>query len=452
MLHRPLLTLTAASIFMVLVAVVLCVMLVIGPKRTHDHLQTVAAQLALLHDFERSARAVVRAAQDDGAGLEPALARLQANRDALDARTAALLAPQAAGGAGPDAAVLREQHAVIAELLRKARVGWWLTLALAALLAAGTLALTWQVRHHVLRPLGAVNRLLDALALGKPAPAEAVAGQPALQPAFESYNTLVRRTRACEEDRERCEADVRRDVRNATRELMQQQITLLREQHLAEYGELCARIAHDMRNPLAGILAAVGNLQREARDDEQHARLGLISDEVMRLSRQLDGLVSTWRRRPEVPTELRVCDSAESVLALSSYHLPAGMELGCDVDPELTLRLPEHGFKQALLILITTAAHAMGRSTAGGISIGSSVTGEHVTVTVRDSGPGFSDDALAAGAHAFGRYSASGSSSGLGLAAVRRFVLDQGGQIEVGNVEGGGGFVSLKFPQSLAHG
>jgi signal transduction histidine kinase len=86
----------------------------------------------------------------------------------------------------------------------------------------------------------------------------------------------------------------------------------------------------------------------------------------------------------------------------------------------------------------------------GSISIGSQVTDDHVTITVRDSGPGFSDDALAAGAHALGRHPASGS--GLGLAAVRRFVLNQRGQIEIGNVDGRGAFVSLKFPRSLANG
>jgi signal transduction histidine kinase len=321
---------------------------------------------------------------------------------------------------------------------------------LASLLAAGTLTLAWRLRHRVLRPLGAVDRLLDAMAQGRSAATGAVAAPPALDPAIASYNALLHQLRTSEEDRARHEAHVRREVRDTTRNLMQQQIALLREQQLAEYGELCARIAHDMRNPLAGILAAVGNLQREARDDEHDTRLGLIGDEVMRVSRELDGLVTTWRQHPEVPTKLRLCDAAESVLALSSYHLPRGMELGCDVDPELTLRLPEHGFKQALLILITNAAHAIGRSTAGSISIGSQVTDGHVAIIVRDSGPGFSGEALAGGAHALGRHPASGS--GLGLAAVRRFVLDQRGQIEIGNGDGRGAYVSLKFPRSAAEG
>jgi signal transduction histidine kinase len=450
MLYRPLLTLTAASMFMGLVALVLCVILVSGLYRTHTRLQAAATQLAMLDEFERAARAVSRAAAAPGKDLEPALSRLEASREALDERSTALLAPPAAGEAESGPAVTPRPRATIHALLRKARTEWWLSLALAALLAAGTLLLAWQLRHRVLRPLGTLNRLLDAMALGFPAPADALAAHPALDPAIARYNALVHRVSAAEEDRAQHAANVRREVRDATRNLMQQQISLLREQHLAEYGELCARIAHDMRNPLAGILAAVGNLQREARDDEHDARLGLIGDEVMRVSRQLDGLVSTWRQRPEVPTELCLCDAAESVLALSSYHLRPAMELGCDVDPALTLRLPEHGFKQALLILITNAAHAIGRSMVGSISIGSQVTDDHVTITVRDSGPGFSDDALAAGAHALGRHPASGS--GLGLAAVRRFVLNQRGQIEIGNVDGRGAFVSLKFPRSLANG
>jgi signal transduction histidine kinase len=270
-----------------------------------------------------------------------------------------------------------------------------------------------------------------------------------LHPLFDSYNDLVRRMNASEEDWARREAELRSEMRNATRTLMQQQLTLLHEQRQAEQREICAQLAHDIRNPLAGILAAVGNLQREAIDDEHHQRLTLIGEEVMRLSRQLDGLVNSSRQPPEVSTPLAVCDVAEAVFALISYQLPPDIEFGCDVDAELTLCLPEDGFRRALRNLIINSAHALG-GTPGTIAIASDVNTKHVIISVRDSGPGFSDEELEAGVRGFGSYCTNGA--GLWLATVRRFVNDLGGHVEIANNEGAGACVSLEFPKSLSRG
>lgn len=447
MLHRPLLTLTTASSFLVLTVFVLCLVLVIASKRSHEHLQAVTAQLTMLSDFEDSARAVVRAAFHEQRGkLESALQRLQVTRDVLDEQTAEQLSAAFSGREAPHTPVAQQRRAVLDAIVREARIEWWLTLVLAACLAAATLVLAWQIRYHVLHPLDTLNRLLNTMAHRRYELADATEVTPALRPLFESYNDLVQQVSASEEAWARREAELRGEVRAATRTLMQQQLALLREQRLAESGELCAQIAHDMRNPLAGILAAVGNLQRESDDDEYRERLGLIREEVKRVSRQLDGLVDSSRQQPEPSTSINVCDVTESVLSLTSHQVGPEVELGCAVNPDLIMRLPEDNFRHALLNLVINAANSIGRA-HGRIDIDSTLAADHVVITVYDSGPGFSDDALAEGVRAFGSHSIGGT--GLGLAAVRRFVSDLGGQIEIANRDAGGARVSLKFPASL---
>jgi signal transduction histidine kinase len=447
MLQRPLLTLTTASSFLVFTVFILCLVLLVASQRSQQHLQSVTEQLTVLSDFEDSARAVVRAAfHEQRARLEAALVRLQASRDTLDLQTAGQLAAAFSSQEEPATPVALQRRAVLGSIVRNARAEWWLILLLAVCLAAGTVVLAWQIRRRVVLPLDTLNRLLNTMTQRRYELADLAGITPDLRPLFESYNDLVQQVSASEEAWARREAALRGEVRDATRTLMQQQLTLLREQRMAEAGELCAQIAHDMRNPLAGILAAVGNLQRESSNEQDRERLGTIREEVKRVSRQLDGLVDSTRLRPEEVNDICVCEVTESVLALTSYQLGPDVELGCDIDPELIMRLPEDNFRHALLNLIINAANSIGRA-PGSIEITSVLTPEHVVISVRDSGSGFSADALAAGVRAFGSYSTGGT--GLGLAAVRRFISDLGGQIAIANRDTGGASVSLKFPSSL---
>lgn len=444
MLYRPLVTLMVAT---TLIVCILCILLAVAATRSHERLRMLSGQLELLQEFEESARSVVRMTPDEKpAELEAALGELALSRDLLDEATAAELGFEVDADT-PVPWKVRRRDAKDA-MLREALAEWWLILILAALLGGGTLLLAWLLRRHVLRPLEVLNELLTRMSLRRHDKVETADINPALRPLFESYNELVQRVHQAQDAQARREAELRQELRQATRALMQQQMTLMRDQRLAANGELTAQLAHDMRNPLAGILAAVENLRRDTGDDDHVARLELIRDEVKRVSRQLDTLVGSSRQRPEPAVKVALCDVAESVLSLASYQLTHTVALGCDIDPELTLTMPEGSFRQALLNLVINAANAIGDDESGRIDVRAHYDAEHVILSVSDTGPGFSQAALETGVRAFASFSPGGS--GLGLAAVRRFMNDLGGRIELENLDGGGARVSLFFPEALS--
>ena len=74
-----------------------------------------------------------------------------------------------------------------------------------------------------------------------------------LLPVFNSYNELVRHLAELEESNRHYAEKLESEVRTATRALMEQQAGIARNERLAAVGELAAGIAHELRNPLAGI-------------------------------------------------------------------------------------------------------------------------------------------------------------------------------------------------------
>lgn len=414
MFYRPLLTLTIASTVLICV---MCVVLSLVATGSLTRLENLADRLTILTGVEN--------AGPSGSG-EPT--------PETDARSKAWSV---------------QHREALQESLREARAEWWLTMALAVLLASGSLVLAWLLRRNVLIPLDTLNRLLGTMSLRRHEEVDVTDIRPALRPLFESYNDLVSRVHGAREVQAEREAELRHELREATRTLMQQQMAALRDQRLATNGELTAQIAHDMRNPLAGILAAVQNLRRDTEHEEHAERLELVQEEVRRLSRQLDGLVDASRQPPEPATPVNLCNMVESVLTLASYQLSPQIVLGCDIDPGLVLEVPEGGLRQALLNLVINASNAIGDHSSGTIDVDIAHEDEHVVLRVTDSGPGFSRESLAAGGRAFATFTADGT--GLGLAAVRRFIVDLGGRMELSNAERGGARVALLFPKRLRH-
>lgn len=222
-----------------------------------------------------------------------------------------------------------------------ARPVWWWVVATAALLSMTGLVLWWQFRQRVLLPLGRLEARLSNLAQGHHQLVETHGLHPALQPVFARYNALVARVIDAEGEQQRREGALRRELHEATRAMLQQHHALTRSERMAATGELAAQLAHDIRNPLAGILAAVENLRRDTEEPDHRERLTLIADEVTRLTRQLNELVDATRQRPETAREVRLAPSIGSLINLVHYQLSEGIEVVAKVPDDLHVTLPE---------------------------------------------------------------------------------------------------------------
>ena len=318
-------------------------------------------------------------------------------------------------------------------------------LAFAALLGFPCLALLtlWVLRQRVLRPIGDLRNFLSRLSDGDFAPVSLARIDPLLLPLFENYNQMVNRLEQLEQANRQRTVSLEQEVRSATQALLQQQQSLARTERLAAAGEVSATLAHELRNPIAGIQVTLANMRREFHDPALEERMDLVIGELNRITRLLNGLLLQSRHVPEAPRGVRVNRLVQDLATLIRYQLPPHIQLVTEVPDNLRCRLPEDAVRQAVLNLVLNSVAAMGDS-PGRITVRIDHRNATLNIEVLDNGPGFPDLLLTGGIRAFVTSREAGT--GLGLAIVKRFAHDLGGDLIIANRVPRGAHVTLSLP------
>ncbi len=299
------------------------------------------------------------------------------------------------------------------------------------------------LRLRILHPLNDLRDLLEHLTEENFTPITTDHLDPLLLPVFISYNEMVKHLAELEDANRLHAQSLQHEVRLATQALLEQQYSLARADRLAAIGEVAAELAHEIRNPLAGIQMAILNLRREIDDIDQLERLDLINAELKRMARLLNDMLNQSRHSPEVSTEFDIRILIFDLVALTRYQINDAISLEIDAPFTLPVHLPESGIRQALLNLILNAAEAL-EGKPGVICIKAYKDKRGLHIEVQDDGLGFSRDMLEHGIRPFRTSRQRGT--GLGLAMVQRFVKDVGGTISLTNKPTHGACVCLLLP------
>jgi len=235
---------------------------------------------------------------------------------------------------------------------------------------------------------------------------------PVLRPLFDSYNELVQRLQLLERQHREREHTLEQDMRAATETLLDQSRALARSERLAAVGEVAAGLAHELRNPLAGIQLACGKLRRQMTDPDQAQRLDLVNAEINRLTRLLNDLLSQVRENPAPATEVCLGATVADLLCLARFQVPTQIRLVNAIPEDLRCHLPQSHLRQALLNLVLNAAQALGEG-PGTVSLDAGVDGDTLCLSGCDDGPGFPEEQLRGGVRAFASWRENGT--GLGL-------------------------------------
>jgi two-component system NtrC family sensor kinase len=314
-------------------------------------------------------------------------------------------------------------------------------------LASGMLvisALLWaMVRQRILTPLYRLTNQMTLLGQRDYSELQVDNVDPLLYPMIEKYNRMTQRLRKLEQIHQQRHATLTAEVRNATYMLLQQQYRLAQAERLGAVGELAAGIAHDLRNPLTSVQMALDNLRRDMREPEIIGRIDIITDEIKRVTRQLNQHLDQVRQRPEKPVAVNIGDEIENLASLAAYQLSENISIRFEVDEQLICLLPHSRLRQALLNLILNAGQVLG-DTPGEIIIQACRKDDTLELTVTDSGPGFPPMMLEGGVQPFRSGRVGGT--GLGLVMVRRFTSDLGGELQLRNRDEGGACVTIRLP------
>lgn len=300
----------------------------------------------------------------------------------------------------------------------------------------------YLLRRRFLLPLSNLNILLSRLGDGNFVPARVEDVDPVLESLIANYNHMVARLAQLEAQQTAHRQGLEAEVRAATRELLAHNRSLAQAEKLATVGEMAAGVAHELRNPLAGIDLALANLRQELDQSDAGERIDLIRAELKRLGGLLNDLLDQARLTPEATRPVAVAGAVGEVLALARYQIPEQIGFAIDIPTDLVCQLPEARLRQAVLNLILNAAQAM--PGAGSISVRVRRTERGLELVVEDDGPGFPEAMLREGVQPFRTGRQSGS--GLGLATVRRLALDLDGRLVLENLPERGARVTLLLP------
>jgi len=272
-----------------------------------------------------------------------------------------------------------------------------------------------------------------------------------------AFNEMTERlARAQEEIRDFAE-HLEQKVTVKTAELEKAQVQMLRSEKMAAIGQMAAGVAHEINNPLTGVITFAHLLKKTIPEEgRQREDLDTIIHEAERCSRIVRGLLDFARGTEIVRRNLNVNEVLDRTLALMKYQ-PSFVNV--EIDRHYDADLPEieadqDQVQQVFVNLVANAAEAMGGE--GRLRLSTRAVddvnehGAGIRVEVMDTGPGIAEENLARIFDPFFSTKETGEGTGLGLSVTYRIVENHGGRIVVSSKVGAGTRFAVYLPARMS--
>jgi two-component system, NtrC family, sensor kinase len=249
-------------------------------------------------------------------------------------------------------------------------------------------------------------------------------------------------------------------VEDRTQQLKSAHQKLLQSDRLASLGQLSASVAHEINNPIAGVLNLSMLLQRMLKDDgipphrieEFRKYLTQVTHETARVGRIVSDLLAFSRRsKPQrAPADLN------RIMKMTLSLIQHKMKLSnVEVETQLAEDLPavpcdQSQMQQVALNLLLNAAEATHGKSERRVVVSTSSSDGYVRLVVRDNGEGIAPENLAKIFHPFFTTKPEGKGVGLGLAVSYGIIEAHGGDIEVNSKVGEGTAFTVSLPLQAA--
>jgi len=240
-----------------------------------------------------------------------------------------------------------------------------------------------------------------------------------------------------------------RDYQSMAKKLAESQAQLLQTEKIASLGRLAAGVAHEINNPLAGILIYAELLKRDLQEDATvQENIEVIINQTVRCQQIVTRLLEFSRQSLGQKTLFDLNEIINRCVdLLSNQSLFHNIEVSRDLDPELPQIIGDPGqLQQVLANLLLNAADAMkGR---GEITISSRPAPgkDGVILTLADTGPGIPVEIRDKIFEPFFTTKPPGKGTGLGLSIVYGVLQRHGGTIEVAGGPAGGTVFTVELP------
>ena len=271
-----------------------------------------------------------------------------------------------------------------------------------------------------------------------------------------SFDVMRDRLRAARAEINQFTQSLESKVDDRTRQLKTAQKKLLQSDRMASLGQLSASVAHEINNPISGVLNLSMLMQRMLKDDgvpanrieEFRKYLSQVTSETTRVGRIVSDLLAFSRRsKPQrAPADLnRIVKMTLSLVAhkmkLSNVAVETSLREDLPAAP-----CDQSQIQQVVLNLVMNAAEATQSKTDRRVSVSTAAGDGVVLLTVSDNGEGIPPENLAKIFDPFFTTKSDGKGVGLGLAVSFGIIEAHGGDIEVKSTVGEGTSFTVSLP------
>jgi PAS domain S-box-containing protein len=231
------------------------------------------------------------------------------------------------------------------------------------------------------------------------------------------------------------------------RELREIQQALLQSEKLAAMGRLTSQIAHELNNPIYGIMNTLELLKTEIPPENKRRRiLELSLSEIQRLSEMLRNMLSFSKPEEEKRRPVKIDELIEGILLVMEKQMK---ESNIQVEASFDSDIPEvmastNQMRQVMLNILKNAKEAMPKG--GTLTVRTAREGNKVLITTQDTGIGIPEEIRDKIFEAFFTTKQKVKGVGLGLSVCYGIIKDHGGEIKVESEEGKGTTFTISLP------
>jgi len=312
------------------------------------------------------------------------------------------------------------------------------------------------IRRMVARPIAVLARGTESLSQGDLGCQIQVQSEDELGDLARSFNAMSLQLRQANDEIVAWTKTLEERVDNKSRELKRAHDHVLQVEKMASIGKLAAVVAHEINNPLSGILTYAKLLQKWLERDEirngkrQEAKdcLQLIAGESRRCGEIVRNLLTFSRTAPLNIESTEINAVVDRCLRLVRHQLEMNsIQLQLDLDPGLPkVQCDGAQIEQVLLALVMNAIDAMPRGGNLWLRTRLNESCRRIEIEVRDDGTGIPAEILPQIFEPFLTTKDTGRGVGLGLAVSRGIMERHGGRIEVQSEPGKGSTFTVTLP------
>jgi two-component system, NtrC family, sensor kinase len=343
------------------------------------------------------------------------------------------------------------------------RAGW--NVALMALLQIGLLGvlIVLLTRRFVGRPVDELiegTKAVSEMNLDRPITIEHKSQE--LEALADSFNIMRERLRVALAEINEFTDRLETKVAERTDQLQVAHQKLLHSDRLASLGQLAASVAHEINNPLSGVLNLSMLMERmmkegkvpPGREEEMRKYLARISTETARVGRIVSDLLAFSRRSKPQRIDADLNRLVRSTVSLVGHKLKLSeTEAETDLAPGLPpVACDPSQIQQVILNLVMNAAEATHAKGQGKVRVTTRTAagGKAVELIVEDNGEGIAPENLRKIFDPFFTTKPEGKGVGLGLAVIYGIVQSHEGEIDVKSTLGQGTTFTVTLPVAVA--